>query len=56
MRRVVLIGFTAVLAMTGFVFSQKHRLETVGPTEDGRFLLSTGWRIKPAGTTIPCRA
>src|SRR5215475_9831113 len=52
-RRARLIAITAVLAMTGFVFSQKHRLETVGPTEDGGFLLSTGWRIKPAGTTIP---
>jgi hypothetical protein len=39
--------------MAGFVFSQKHGLETVGPTEDGGFLLSTGWRIKPAGTAIP---
>src|SRR6516165_4245918 len=49
MRRAVLMAITAVLAMT----SQKHRLETVGPTEDGGYLLSTGWRIKPAGTTIP---
>src|SRR6516165_9792205 len=53
MRRAVLIAIPVVLAVTGFVFSQKHRLETVGPTEDGGFLLSTGWRIKPAGTTIP---
>ena len=53
MRRTVLIAITAVLAMTGFIFSQKDGLETVGPTEDGGFLLSTGWRIKPAGTTIP---
>ena len=53
MRRAILIAIPAVLAMGGFVFSQKHRRETVGPTEDGGFLLSSGWRLKPAGTTIP---
>src|SRR5215469_619417 len=53
MRRAVLIAITAVLAISGFVYSQKSHLQTVGPTEDGGFLLNTGWRIKPAGATIP---
>src|SRR5215467_9856909 len=44
MRRAVLIAITAVLAIT----SQEHRLETVGPTEDGGFLLSTDWRMLAA--------
>jgi hypothetical protein len=52
MRRAVLIAITAVLAISGFVYSQKSHLQTVGPTEDGAFLLNTDWRIKPAGTTI----
>src|SRR5215469_4413756 len=53
MRGTVSLVILSALAITGFVYSQKHRLETVGPTEDGGFLLNTGWRIKPAGTNIP---
>jgi YVTN family beta-propeller protein len=41
-----------VLAAT-FLLSQPAPREQPGPTPDGGFLLSSGWRIKPAGTQIP---
>ena len=55
MRRTISISFgaLAILVIAGLVHSQKRALETVGPTEDGGFLLNTGWRIKPAGKNIP---
>jgi YVTN family beta-propeller protein len=55
MRRTISISFgaVAILVVAGVVYSQKHGLETVGPTEDGGVLLNTGWRIKPAGKNIP---
>jgi DNA-binding beta-propeller fold protein YncE len=53
MRRKNIAAVVAVLAAAGFVYSQKSRLQTVGRTEDGGFLLNTGWRIRPAGKNIP---
>ena len=55
MRRTISISFgaLAILVIAGLVYSQKRGLETVGPTEDGGFLLNTGWRIKPAGKNVP---
>src|SRR6201999_1172563 len=35
------------------LMSQPAPREQVGPLPDGSFLLSSGWRIKPAGTQIP---
>ena len=52
MRRIVILA-AASLSLIGFVFSQRARIQTVGRTEDGGFLLSTGWRIRPAGKNIP---
>src|SRR3974377_2351112 len=53
MRRTLLFAVVAILAVAGFVYSQKARVQTVGRTEDGGFLLNTGWRIRPAGKSIP---
>jgi YVTN family beta-propeller protein len=39
----------AVVVLT----SQQSQREHAGPMPDGGFLLSSGWRIKPVGTTIP---
>ncbi len=35
------------------LISQPAPREQVGPMPDGGFLLSSGWRIKAAGTQIP---
>ena len=35
------------------LLSQPSPREQVGPLPDGSFLLSSGWRIQPAGTQIP---
>ncbi len=44
----------ASLALTALALvSQDTPRELVGPTTDGGFLLSSGWRIKPVGTQIP---
>ena len=53
MRRTMIAAMAAALALAGFVYSQKARFQTVGRTEDGSFLLNTGWRIRPAGKNIP---
>src|SRR5271165_4359766 len=46
--------YCSVLVLAGLaLFSQRQRLRTVGPVEEGGFLLNTGWRIRPAGTDIP---
>ena len=44
-----------LLLMLGgaLVMSQPSPREQVGPTPDGGFLLSSGWRIKAAGTQVP---
>jgi DNA-binding beta-propeller fold protein YncE len=51
-RRIFVLA-VAILAIASLLYSQKARVETVGPAEDGSFLLSSGWRIRPAGTNIP---
>ena len=45
----------AVIAILGVsvLCSQPSGRETVGKLPDGSFLLSTGWRIQPAGTQVP---
>jgi YVTN family beta-propeller protein len=53
MRRILLGTIAAALVIVTAVYSQKARVRTVGPTEDGGFLLNTGWRIRPAGKNIP---
>jgi hypothetical protein len=40
MRRTILFAVLAILAVAGFVYSQKARVQTVGRTEDGGFLLN----------------
>ena len=49
---------SAVLAAitTAGLLSQQAPREQVGPLPDGSFLLSSGWRIKAAGTQIPVGA
>jgi DNA-binding beta-propeller fold protein YncE len=49
MKKRALIIFLAALAL----LSQPVPREQVGPLPDGSFLLSSGWRIKAAGTQIP---
>jgi DNA-binding beta-propeller fold protein YncE len=53
MRRTIIAATVAALVVASLVYSQKARLQTVGRTEDGSFLLDTGWRIRPAGKNIP---
>jgi DNA-binding beta-propeller fold protein YncE len=53
MRR-ILIGAMVGLAFAAMALhSQRTRGQTVGPLEGGGTLLNTGWRIRPAGKTIP---
>jgi DNA-binding beta-propeller fold protein YncE len=52
MRRTLLIA-VAVMAAAVAIFSQRTRTQSVGPTPDGGFMLNTGWRIRPAGKSIP---
>ena len=47
------IAILAALAAAAVLISQPGVRETVGRMADGGFLLSSGWRIKPAGTLIP---
>ena len=49
MKNLALILILAAAAL----ISQPAPREQVGPQEDGSFLLSSGWRIKAAGTQIP---
>jgi hypothetical protein len=53
MRRITLCAVAAITAIAGIVYSQKVRTQTVGRTEDGGLVLNTGWRIRPAGKSIP---
>jgi DNA-binding beta-propeller fold protein YncE len=53
MRRIVFFVVTALVVISGAVYSQRSRVQTVGPVEGGGTLLNTGWRIRPAGTNIP---
>jgi YVTN family beta-propeller protein len=50
-RRFRLPGFLMLAA--ALLISQPSPREQVGPMPDGGFLLSSGWRIKAAGTQIP---
>lgn len=52
MRRIIPGVAPVILVIATVVYSQKPRLQTVGPTGDGGFLLNTGWRIRPAGKNI----
>ena len=49
----MIVVAVAALSATGLLVSQTGVLERVGFLPDGGFLLSTGWKIKPAGTQIP---
>ena len=51
MKTRILLAVLAVAAMV--LMSQPSPREQVGPMADGGFLLSSGWRIKAAGTQIP---
>src|SRR5262249_52746196 len=51
MRRYVFV-IALILAVAAGLYSQRARLLTVGPSKDG-FVLNTGWRIQPAGKSIP---
>jgi len=53
MRRMIVCSAAVIAIIAGVVYSQKARVQTVGPTGDGGFLLNTGWRIRPAGKNIP---
>ncbi|HEY6345894.1 MAG TPA: bifunctional YncE family protein/alkaline phosphatase family protein [Bryobacteraceae bacterium] len=53
MLRTIPFWALAILVIAGLVYSQKRSLQTVGPADDGGFLLNSGWRIKPAGIKIP---
>src|ERR1700683_4669252 len=53
MRRIVFIIVTALVLIAGVVYSQRSRVQRVGPLEGGGALLNTGWRIRPAGNNIP---
>jgi YVTN family beta-propeller protein len=46
-------AFPFVMICAVVLCSQPSRREQVGPQPDGSFLLSSGWRIKPAGTQVP---
>lgn len=48
----ILFPFLLML-IAALLISQPAPREQVGPTADGGFLLSSGWRIKAAGTQIP---
>jgi DNA-binding beta-propeller fold protein YncE len=51
MRR-TLIAMAILFAAAVGLYSQRQRLLTVGSSASG-FVLNTGWRIQPAGATIP---
>ena len=43
----------SIVLAAAALLSQEGARERVGPTADGGYLLSSGWRIKAAGTQIP---
>jgi YVTN family beta-propeller protein len=47
------LAFAFVMVCAGVLCSQPSSREQVGPQADGTFLLSNGWRLKPAGTQVP---
>ena len=53
MRRIVPFVVTALVVIAGVVYSQRTRVQMVGPLEGGGTLLNSGWRIRPAGKNIP---
>src|SRR5438552_2938108 len=53
MRRILLTATAILLVIATVVLSQRARRLSVGPAENGGFLLNTGWRIRPAGKDIP---
>jgi YVTN family beta-propeller protein len=46
-------AFPFVMICAAVLCSQPSRREQVGRQPDGTFLLSNGWRLKPAGTQVP---
>lgn len=46
-------GVLFVVICAGILCSQPSWQERVGRQPDGSFLLSNGWRLKPAGTQVP---
>lgn len=46
-------AFPFVMICAAVLCSQPSRREEVGPQSDGSFLLSSGWRLKPAGAQVP---
>jgi DNA-binding beta-propeller fold protein YncE/phospholipase C len=53
MRRFTISVAAISLLLAAAIYSQRVPVETVGPLKSGGFLLNTGWRIRPAGKTIP---
>src|SRR6266540_1198988 len=54
MKTTALATTLAVAVLTGWLASQTGPpRETVGPTSDGGFLLTSGWKITPAGRQVP---
>ncbi len=51
MKRYIAVAF--VMLCAAILSSQPSWREHVGRQADGSFLLSTGWRIKPAGEQVP---
>src|SRR5262245_22827699 len=54
----ILLASTILLLAVGFLFSQLGRRwpgakTAPGPTGDGAYLLTTGWKIRPAGRQVP---
>jgi hypothetical protein len=52
-RRLQPVIFFSLMLAAALLISQPAPREQVGPMPDGGFLLSSGWRIKAAGTQIP---
>ena len=46
-------GVTFVVICAAVVCSQPSWREQVGKQQDGTFLLSSGWKLKPVGTQVP---
>jgi DNA-binding beta-propeller fold protein YncE len=48
-----IVAALVLIAIAALSSSQAPPREQVGPLANGGFLLSSGWRVKPAGTQIP---
>ena len=53
LKRRIVHAFLALAIIAAALSSQTTPPERVGPLPNGGFLLSSGWRIKPAGLQIP---